>query len=83
MEAIPPEDQMLFSVALTILGCSGELSAREGRAEGGGEAAQLALTSPYLTLTLCCANPHTNAEIGLSTVEATPEITSVPEMTRC
>lgn len=83
MEAIPPEDQMLFSVVLTILGCSGELSAREGRAEGGGEAAQLALTSPYLTLTLCCANPHTNAEIGLSTVEAMPEITSVPEMTRC
>lgn len=65
--AIHPEDQTLFSVALTILGCSGELSAREGRAGGGGEeAAQLALTS-YLTLTLCCVNPHTNAEIGLST----------------
>lgn len=59
-EAIHPEDQTLFSMALTILGCSGELSAREGRA------AQFALTS-YLTLTLCCVNSHTNAEIGLST----------------
>lgn len=67
MEDSHPEDQILFSVALTILGCSGELPAREGRAGGGGgEAAQLALTS-YLTLTLCCANPHINPEIGLST----------------